>query len=158
MIFLRGKMSKALKVVMPRLGLTMTEGTISKWIKREGDEVKIGDVLLDITTDKLTNEITIEFDGVLLKIAAQEGETVPVQGVLAYIGTAGEAGDTDIVEVPNYNESAPQFYNDESLVQLVERLFQVGWNHEYDNMKESDSYVIMAQGRTSFLKTCIYCT
>ena len=147
MIFLRGKMSKALKVVMPRLGLTMTEGTISKWIKREGDEVKIGDVLLDITTDKLTNEITSEYDGVLLKIAAQEGETVPVQGVLAYI-----------VEVPNYNESAPQFYNDESLVQLVERLFQVGWNHEYDNMKESDSYVIMAQGRTSFLKTCIYCT
>lgn len=65
----------AFEVLMPQLGLTMEEGTVSQWIKHEGDEVKTGDVILEITTDKLTNEVTSEHDGVLLKIVAQEGRT-----------------------------------------------------------------------------------
>ena len=63
----------AYEVLMPQLGLTMEEGTVSSWVKHEGDAVKAGDVLLEITTDKLTNEVTSEHDGVLLKIVAQEG-------------------------------------------------------------------------------------
>ncbi len=81
----------AFEVLMPQLGLTMEEGTVSEWKKHEGDAVKAGDVILEITTDKLTNEVTSEFDGTLLKIVAQEGEDVPVKGLLAYIGQPGEA-------------------------------------------------------------------
>ncbi|MCI8574507.1 MAG: 2-oxo acid dehydrogenase subunit E2 [Oscillibacter sp.] len=81
----------AFEVLMPQLGLTMEEGTVSEWKKHEGDAVKVGDVILEITTDKLTNEVTSEFDGTLLKIVAQEGEDVPVKGLLAYIGQPGEA-------------------------------------------------------------------
>ena len=80
----------AFEVKMPQLGLTMEEGTVTKWVKQEGDTVKVGDVILEITTDKLTSEVESEHDGVLLKIVAQEGEDVPVKGILAYIGEAGE--------------------------------------------------------------------
>ena len=80
----------AFEVKMPQLGLTMEEGTVTKWIKQEGDAVKAGEVILEITTDKLTSEVESEHDGVLLKIVAQEGEDVPVKGLLAYIGEAGE--------------------------------------------------------------------
>ena len=81
----------AVEVKMPQLGLTMEEGTVTKWLKQEGDPVKAGDALLEITTDKLTNEVTSETDGVLLKIVAPEGADVPVMGILAYVGAAGEA-------------------------------------------------------------------
>ena len=70
----------AVEVKMPQLGLTMEEGTVSKWVKQEGDAVKVGDVLLEITTDKLTSEVTAEAEGTLIKIVAQEGEDVPVKG------------------------------------------------------------------------------
>ena len=81
----------AFEVIMPQLGLTMEEGTVSKWIKHEGDAVKVGDVIAEITTDKLTNELVSEFEGTLLKIVAKEDEDVPVKGLLAYIGNPGEA-------------------------------------------------------------------
>ena len=80
----------AFEIIMPQLGLTMEEGTVSSWLKHEGDAVKAGEAILEITTDKLTNEVTSEHDGVLLKIVAQEGEDVPVKGLLGYIGQAGE--------------------------------------------------------------------
>ena len=80
----------AYEILMPQLGLTMEEGTVSSWLKHEGDAVKAGEAILEITTDKLTNEVTSELDGVLLKIVAQEGEDIPVKGLLGYIGEAGE--------------------------------------------------------------------
>ncbi|MFA9422892.1 MAG: dihydrolipoamide acetyltransferase family protein [Sedimentibacter sp.] len=80
----------AVEIIMPQLGLTMEEGTIAKWIKHEGDKVNIGDVLVEITTDKLSSEIESEAEGVLLKIVAQEGEDVLVKGLLAIIGEEGE--------------------------------------------------------------------
>lgn len=80
----------AFEVKMPQLGLTMEEGTVTKWVKQEGDAVKAGEVILEITTDKLTSEVESEHDGILLKIVAQEGEDIPVKGLLAYIGEAGE--------------------------------------------------------------------
>ena len=81
----------AYELKMPQLGLTMEEGTVSKWVKHEGDEVKVGDVIVEITTDKLTNEDNSEVEGTLLKIVAQEGDDVPVKGTLAWIGKPGEA-------------------------------------------------------------------
>ena len=80
----------ATEIKMPQLGLTMEEGTVERWLKTEGDPVKAGEPLLEITTDKLTNEVAAETDGVLLKIVAQEGTDVPVKGLLGYIGRPGE--------------------------------------------------------------------
>lgn len=91
----------AFEVIMPQLGLTMEEGTVSKWIKHEGDAVKVGDVIAEITTDKLTNELLSEFEGTLLKIVAKEDEDIPVKGVLAYIGQPGEVvGGADAPAAP----------------------------------------------------------
>ena len=81
----------AYELKMPQLGLTMEEGTLSKWLKHEGDTVKAGEVVAEITTDKLTNELTSEQDGVVLQLVAQEGDDIPVKGTLAWIGQAGEA-------------------------------------------------------------------
>ena len=81
----------AYELKMPQLGLTMEEGTVSKWIKKEGDAIKVGDVIVEITTDKLTNEVISEVEGTLLQIVAQEGDDVPVKGTLAWIGQAGES-------------------------------------------------------------------
>ena len=100
----------AFEVKMPQLGLTMEEGTVTKWVKQEGDTVKAGEVILEITTDKLTSEVESEHDGVLLKIVAQEGEDIPVKGILAYIGEAGEqVGDAPAAkaEAPAAEAAAP---------------------------------------------------
>lgn len=98
----------AFEIKMPQLGLTMEEGTVAQWLKQEGDTVAKGDVLLEITTDKLTSEIESEADGVLLKIVAKEGEDVPVKGLLGYIGEAGETvGDAAPVAAPAAAAPAP---------------------------------------------------
>lgn len=99
----------AFEVKMPQLGLTMEEGTVTRWVKQEGDAVKAGEVILEITTDKLTSEVESEYDGVLLKIVAQEGEDVPVKGLLAYIGEAGEqvGGAAPAPAAPAVAEAAP---------------------------------------------------
>lgn len=80
----------AKEVVMPKLGLTMTEGTVDSWHKKEGDAVKEGEALFSVSTDKLTNDIQATVSGTLLKIAVPEGETVPCLAVVAYIGEPGE--------------------------------------------------------------------
>jgi pyruvate dehydrogenase E2 component (dihydrolipoamide acetyltransferase) len=80
----------ATEIKMPQLGLTMTEGLIGEWLKKVGDEVKKGDALVQITTDKLSSEIESEVDGVLRVIIAKEGDEIPVQGLLAIIGDANE--------------------------------------------------------------------
>ena len=81
----------ATEVLMPKLGLTMTEGTIEEWKFKEGDSVKTGDVLFSVATDKLTNDVECEADGTLLKILLPEGETAPCKSVIAWIGQPGEA-------------------------------------------------------------------
>ena len=77
-------------VLMPKLGLTMTEGTVEEWKFKEGDAVKKGDILFSVATDKLTNDVECDADGVLLKILLPEGETAPCKSVIAWIGEAGE--------------------------------------------------------------------
>ena len=81
----------ATEVLMPKMGLTMTEGTIEEWKFKEGDTVKKGDIQFSVATDKLTNDVECDTDGVLLKILLPEGETGPCKSVIAYIGEAGEA-------------------------------------------------------------------
>lgn len=80
----------ATEIRMPQFGVSMETGTVAQWLKAEGDAVKAGDVLASIETEKLTNDVVSEVDGVLLKIVAQEGEDIPVQGLMAYVGQPGE--------------------------------------------------------------------
>lgn len=77
-------------VTMPKLGLTMTEGTISSWTKSQGEEVKKGEIILVVATDKLTYEVEAPEDGVLLEILVSEGDSAPVGENIAVIGEAGE--------------------------------------------------------------------
>ena len=80
----------AAEVKLPRLGQGMETGTIVKWLKAEGDEVAKGEPLYELDTDKVTQEVEAEAEGVLLKIAIPEGE-VPVGTTIAFIGEAGES-------------------------------------------------------------------
>src|SRR5919204_977599 len=79
----------ASEVKLPRLGQGMEAGTITKWLKSEGDSVSKGEPLFEIDTDKVTQEVESDFDGVLLKIALPEGEA-PVGQTIAWIGAEGE--------------------------------------------------------------------
>lgn len=78
------------EIKMPMLGLTMEFGTISNWLKKEGDIIKQGEAVVQVETEKLENDVEAPADGILLKIVAAVGDEVPVQGVMGYIGVAGE--------------------------------------------------------------------
>lgn len=80
----------AQEVLLPKLGLTMTEGTIDEWKFKEGEFVKKGDILYSVSTDKLTNDVEADAEGVLLKILVPAGETTACKAVVAYLGEAGE--------------------------------------------------------------------
>lgn len=77
-------------VVMPKLGLTMTEGIITKWYKIQGERVKEGDALFEVTTDKLTNEVQADVNGILRKQLADEGAAVPCTAPVAIIAEENE--------------------------------------------------------------------
>ena len=79
------------QIKMPQLGESVTEGTVDKWLKHEGDLVKRDEPLVEVVTDKVNAEIPSPFEGKLLKIAVAEGETVRVGAVIAQIETAAAA-------------------------------------------------------------------
>lgn len=82
----------AAEIVMPRLSDSMEEGTILKWLKREGDEVELGEELVEIETDKANMVYESDASGVLIEITAKEGDTLPIGEVIARVGEPGEAG------------------------------------------------------------------
>ncbi|MCD6155749.1 MAG: 2-oxo acid dehydrogenase subunit E2 [Candidatus Atribacteria bacterium] len=88
----------AKKVIMPKLGLTMEEGVINKWLVKEGDRVEKGDPLFEVATDKVNMEVEAPASGVVLKILYPEGSTVPITKTVAYIGEEGE-------EIPSEEEA-----------------------------------------------------
>ena len=81
----------AVSVQMPALGESVTEGTVTRWLKQEGDTVVADEPLVEVSTDKVDTEIPAPASGVLTKIVAHEDDTVPVGGELAIIGDAGES-------------------------------------------------------------------
>ena len=85
----------AFSVQMPALGESVTEGTVTRWLKEEGDTVEADEPLLEVSTDKVDTEIPAPTSGVLTKIIAQEDDVVEVGGDLALIGDADEAGSDD---------------------------------------------------------------
>lgn len=88
------------KVIMPTLGLTMEQGTINKWLKREGEAVSKDEPILVVETDKAAMEVGAPASGILKKIVVPEGETVPVTALIAWITEPGE-------ELPEEAGAAP---------------------------------------------------
>src|SRR6266702_971967 len=82
-------------VTMPRLGESVTEGTVTRWLKNEGDHVDADEPLLEVSTDKVDTEVPSPASGTLLSIRVQEDETVEIGVELAVIGDAGEAPSGD---------------------------------------------------------------
>jgi pyruvate dehydrogenase E2 component (dihydrolipoamide acetyltransferase) len=83
----------AFSVQMPALGESVTEGTVTRWLKQEGDTVELDEPLLEVSTDKVDTEIPSPAAGVLTKIVAHEDDTVEIGGELAVIGDAAESTD-----------------------------------------------------------------
>ena len=81
----------ATEVNLPELGESVTEGTVTRWLKQVGDEVAVDEPLLEVSTDKVDTEIPSPVAGTLLEIKAQEDETVEVGAALAVIGAADES-------------------------------------------------------------------
>lgn len=81
----------AFSVQMPALGESVTEGTVTRWLKQEGDTVEVDEPLLEVSTDKVDTEIPAPTSGVLTKIVAREDDTVEIGGELGVISEAGEA-------------------------------------------------------------------
>ena len=80
----------AVKIEMPKLSDTMEEGVIAKWNVKEGDKVSSGDVIAEVETDKATMEVEVFDDGTILKIMANEGDAIPLGGLIAIVGDEGE--------------------------------------------------------------------
>jgi 2-oxoglutarate dehydrogenase E2 component (dihydrolipoamide succinyltransferase) len=78
------------ELVMPKLGESIEEATITKWLVKAGDKVKDDDILLELATDKVDSEIPSPVSGTIIKILYQQDETVPVGTVIAIIDTSGE--------------------------------------------------------------------
>src|SRR5688572_29643422 len=95
-----------IKVTMPALSPTMTEGNLAKWLKKEGDKVKAGDVIAEIETDKATMEVEAVDEGTIGKIVVPEGtEDVPVNQVIAVLLEEGE--DAGAIKAAPASQTAP---------------------------------------------------
>jgi pyruvate dehydrogenase E2 component (dihydrolipoamide acetyltransferase) len=81
----------AVELKMPKMGLTMSTAQVVKWLKNVGDQVRSGEAVVEVMTDKLTNQVESPQDGVLLKIEAEPGNELEAGAVLGFIGKAGEA-------------------------------------------------------------------
>lgn len=93
------------QVIMPKMGDGMSEGTVLRWLKKEGDTVEVGDILAEIETDKASVELPADISGKLVTIQVKEGETVPVGAVIAEILAEGEQPQTAVPAPPE--QTAP---------------------------------------------------
>jgi len=108
---------------MPKMSDTMEEGVIASWLKKVGDEIKSGDILAEVETDKATMELESYDDGVLLHVGVQDGDSVPVDGVIAIIGEKGE----------DVNEILEDIENDSSAVESNEEINETKIEQEAEN-------------------------
>jgi pyruvate dehydrogenase E2 component (dihydrolipoamide acetyltransferase) len=80
----------ATEIIMPKLGMSMEEGKITRWMKSEGETVETGEPLFEVETDKVNMEVEALISGILLKILKDQGDVVPVTEIIGYLGDAGE--------------------------------------------------------------------
>src|SRR5213594_1400647 len=115
----------ATEVIMPKLSPTMEEGQLSRWLKKEGDRVAMGEPLAEIDTDKATMEMQALANGVLRKILIKEGESAPLGQIIAVIGEPDEdisqlvssaPAKTQVPATPTEPEPEPQAQKPETVV------------------------------------------
>jgi len=114
----------SVEIVMPQMGESITEGTVSKWLKKVGETVEKDETVLEISTDKVDAEVPSSAAGVLLEIRHQEGETVEVGTVLAVIGAAGEtvgksSSPAAVVQMPKVEEVRPEVVEIPTVIEEV---------------------------------------
>ena len=98
----------AIDVVMPQMGVSVSEGTITKWLKQQGDQVEADEPLLEISTDKVDTEVPSPGSGTLTQVLVQEGETVEVGTKLAQIGGAASGDGAAPTGAPPTQEAPPE--------------------------------------------------
>ncbi len=98
----------ATDIVMPRLSDSMEEGTVLKWMKSVGDEVELGEELVEIETDKANMVFEADAAGTLIEIVAAEGDTLPIGEVIARVGDAGEAPSGNGASAAQKPEAEPE--------------------------------------------------
>src|SRR3982074_351926 len=99
----------AFELKMPKLGESVTEGTIGKWLKQPGDKVNKYDLLVEVQTDKVNTEIPSPVAGTLKEVKVQEGQTVPIGTLLAIFDTAdGEAAPQPAAQAASQASAGPQ--------------------------------------------------
>ena len=91
------------KIIVPTLGESVTEATVSKWLKNQGDEVTADEPIVELETDKVNVEVPSPISGILGSINVKEGETVNVGSLLGTINNSQVNKESDIKEVNNYN-------------------------------------------------------
>ena len=91
------------KITVPALGESVTEATVSKWLKSKGEEVSADEPLVELETDKVNVEVPSPINGVLGSIAVKEGETVNVGSLLGMVDSSSSSKVNDINEVNNYS-------------------------------------------------------
>src|SRR5919205_655727 len=112
--------TQAIDVVMPQMGVSVSEGTITKWLKQEGESVEADEPLLEISTDKVDTEVPSPGSGVLQQIVVSEGETVDVGTKLAVIAPEGAEVEAPAAEEEPPPEPATQAAADESMAAASE--------------------------------------
>ncbi|MEG0459678.1 MAG: dihydrolipoamide acetyltransferase family protein [Vagococcus sp.] len=92
-------------LLMPTLGLTMTEGTVDQWYKEVGDTISKGEAVVSISSEKLTHDVESPIDGVLLSIVVENGGEAVCQGIIGYVGAEGEEVPTEEVMIEEVTEN-----------------------------------------------------
>ena len=105
---------------MPKMSDTMEEGVIASWLKKVGDEIKSGDILAEVETDKATMELESYDDGTLLHIGVKDGDSVPVDGVIAIIGEKGEDVNEILKDVDSDSSEVEEIKDDKKEIVITE--------------------------------------
>ncbi|HBG7072444.1 dihydrolipoyl dehydrogenase [Clostridioides difficile] len=124
----------SVEVIMPKAGVAMEEGTIVSWLKQEGEEVKIGEPILEITTDKVNMEIESEGEGTLAVIIhKEEGEVLPVFTVIGVIAEKGENQEEVKAKYLSGNVSKEDIVEENQNTEVKEeKINKKEYNHDYD--------------------------
>ncbi|MFL5941056.1 MAG: 2-oxoglutarate dehydrogenase, E2 component, dihydrolipoamide succinyltransferase [Gaiellaceae bacterium] len=138
--------TEAIDVVMPQMGVSVSEGTITKWLKQQGEQVEADEPLLEISTDKVDTEVPSPGSGVLTEILVQEGQTVDVGTKLAVIGGDGSGAAPSAPPEPQAQEAPPepatQAAADESMAAASEGVGEVAPSQQAQNGKTFVSPVV----------------
>jgi 2-oxoglutarate dehydrogenase E2 component (dihydrolipoamide succinyltransferase) len=137
--------TEAIDVVMPQMGVSVSEGTITKWLKQQGEQVEADEPLLEISTDKVDTEVPSPGSGVLTEILVQEGQTVDVGTKLAVIGGDGAQAEAPVQEAPP--EPATQAAADESMAAASEGVGDIAPSQQQEE-EEPEPEVASTNGKT----------